>query len=150
MPGMPESGQDLAWAARSWRLFLGSLERLARVVERSPQLAEARALGGSNSLFTLRGGPSSGARLMQKTGFTVVPYYRPWGSIGEWWENTYSWWLFWAYNPGSMKSREYDRLERTEVWMTVSELIRRFGCAQHAGELVPSAAPAEVGEQGRR
>ena len=144
MPPMPPAGRDLAWANRTWRQFLASLERLARAVERSPRLARARALGGAQSLFTLRSGPSSGARLMQKIGFTVAPYYRPWGDFGEWIENTYSWWLMWAYNPGSMQSRDYRSVERTEIWMPVADLLRRYGSGQQILDPARRAEPAEV------
>ena len=144
MPPMPASGPNIAWANRTWRQFVGSLGRLARVAQNSPHLAEARALGGSNSLFTLQGGPSSGARLMQKTGFSVVPYYRPWGRFGEWIENTYSLWLLWAYNPASMRSRDYATIERTEIWMPMADLLQRYG-GLHSAEVIQRARiPVEV------
>ncbi|HEX9012717.1 MAG TPA: hypothetical protein VF813_04345 [Anaerolineaceae bacterium] len=139
LPVMPPGGDDLAWAARTWRLFVRSLQRLALQIPRDPRLAGARAVGASSALFTLRGGPSSGARLMEKIGFQVTPYYRPWGGFGEWIENTYSWWLMWAYNPGSMRSRDYQRIERTEIWMSAAELVRRFGGPGPAG--APAAHP---------
>ncbi len=148
MPPMPLSGQDLAWANRTWRQFSASLERLARAVECSPRLAKARALGGAQSLFTLQGGPSSGARLMRRVGFTVVPYYKPWGDFGEWIENTYSWWLMWAYNPGSMRSRDYRGVERTEIWMSIPELLRRFGSGREAVKPVSRREPLEVNKSG--
>jgi hypothetical protein len=59
----------------------------------------------------------------------VLPYHRPLGKFGEFWENFFSWWLMWTYNDASLHSREFWRLQRTEIWMTADEFIRRYGGA---------------------
>ena len=65
--------------------------------------------------------------MIQHLGFTVLPCHRPLGAFGEFWENLFSWWLMWAYNPPSLKSRRFWRLQRTEIWMTTAEFFRRYG-----------------------
>jgi len=62
-------------------------------------------------------------------GFTVLPYYRPMGRFGEFWENLFSWWLMWTFNTSSLYSRKFWYLQRTEIWMTRDDFLQRFGSA---------------------
>jgi hypothetical protein len=65
-------------------------------------------------------------QMMQRLGFIMLPYHRPLGRFGEFWENLFSWWLMWAYNDSSLLRRSFWRLQRTEMWMTREEFLRRF------------------------
>jgi hypothetical protein len=67
--------------------------------------------------------------MAQHLGFTVLPYYRPFGRFGEFWENLFSWWMMWAFNDVSLNSRKFWRLQRTEIWMTRDDFIHRYGQA---------------------
>jgi hypothetical protein len=69
----------------------------------------------------------AGVRLMERMGFTVRPCYRPLGRFGEFWENFYSWWIIWTYNPASLRGRRLDRLERMEIWMQADDFLHRYG-----------------------
>jgi hypothetical protein len=60
-------------------------------------------------------------------GFTVLPYHNPLGRFGEFWENFYTWWIMWTYNQASLRHRRLFRLVRAEVWMTMAELLSRYG-----------------------
>ncbi len=64
--------------------------------------------------------------MMRHLGFTVVPFHRPLGRFGEFWENFFSWGLLYTYNAGSLRSREFLRLQRTELWMLADDFIRRY------------------------
>jgi hypothetical protein len=65
--------------------------------------------------------------MMRHLGFTILPYQRPLGRFGEFWENLFSWWLMWTYNKVSLQSREFLHLQRTEIWMTAKKFILRYG-----------------------
>ncbi len=123
LPPMPPSGPDLAWANRTWRSFIGSLHRLAQYLHQHPEI-QIRAIGGISALFTLEG--DSGARLMQRLGFVFVPYRSKLGRLGEFWENLYAWFLLWVFNPASRQSHRIFHLQRTEMWMSRDEFMRRF------------------------
>ncbi len=126
LPPMPPEDSGLGWANRTSRLFINSLGSLARRCGRDPRLAGARAVGGVSALFSPHG-RSSGVRWIERLGFVVVPYHRPLGRFGEFWENLYSWWLLEAYNPGSMRQRSLLSLWRAEIWMPVEKFVDRYG-----------------------
>jgi hypothetical protein len=126
IPPMPADGPDLAWAVQMQRLLVGSFRMLARQVQSDPQLAGARAIVGMTSMLAPRDRPG-GLRLMEHLGFTVLPYHNPLGRFGEFWENFYTWWIMWTYNQASLRHRRLFRLVRAEVWMTMAELLSRYG-----------------------
>jgi YkoP domain len=129
VPRLPPTGPDLAWAAATRRLFVASLQLLARYVLDSPDLAGAAALFGVTSLFA----PQTNARgfhPMQRLGFTIAPYRSPLGSFGNFWENFYAWALMWAYNPNSADFRRFMNLQRTEMWMPTPDFLARYGNSQ--------------------
>lgn len=123
------AGPDLAWAKLMQRLFLKSLKEAAHYVGEHPKLAEARAVGGITVLLGA-GGFDGGARLVERLGFTVLPYYTPWGYFGEFWENFYSWVLIWTYNPASLRYRSLVGMRRKEFWISTGEFQRRFGVGE--------------------
>ncbi len=127
IPKIPMDETGMAWAAHTRRLFFYSLRLAARYIQANAELAQAQALGGVTSVFT----PDlqeSGAKFIQQAGFMVTPYYRPMGWFGEFWENFYSWWIIWAYNPASLKSLELTHMRRTEMWIEMGEFLERYGC----------------------
>lgn len=126
LPTMPLQGADLGWAAQTWQRFTRSLRLLAAYIPHDAQLANARAVGGVSALFT-QDESDSGARLMERLGFMVLPEPSPLGRLGRFGENVYSWLLLWAFNPGSMRSRRLLKLERTGIWMELDEFLKRFG-----------------------
>ncbi|UCC64000.1 MAG: hypothetical protein JSV36_02770 [Anaerolineae bacterium] len=91
-----------------------------------PRLARVRAVGGASALFSPAERPG-GVRLMQRLGFTVMPYHSPLGRFGEFWENFYSWWMMWTFNAVSLRYRRLIRLRRTEIWMSTQEFLDRYG-----------------------
>ncbi len=67
---------------------------------------------------------------MRGYGFTQVPYQRRGGGFGEFWENFYSWWVMWAYNPVSAKSHHMLDLQRTEFWISRERFLEKYGSSQ--------------------
>jgi hypothetical protein len=126
LPALPTAGPDLAWAARARRLLIWSLRAVARQMRHDPRLAGVRAVGGVTVLLSPAERPG-GARLMQRLGFAVVPYYNPLGRFGEFWEDFYSWWIMWAFNAVSLRHRRLVHLRRVEVWMSAEEFLNRYG-----------------------
>ena len=126
IPAIPEAGPDVAWAARTWRLFYHSLRLAAGYIQANPKMAQAQALGGETAVFS-PDPQDSGAKFFDQLGFTVTPYHRPLGSFGEFWENFYSWWIMWAYNPASLKGLTISHMRRTEIWVEMEAFLTRFG-----------------------
>lgn len=134
LPPLPPEGATLAWAVRMQRLFAGSLRLLARQMQDDPRLADAVAIHGVTALLAPTdhpGGvrPSTALRagLMERLGFTVEPYRSPLGRFGEFWENFYSWWVIWTFNPASLRGRRLVRLQRAEIWMSRAQLLDKYG-----------------------
>lgn len=126
IPAIAKAGPDVAWAAHTWRLFYRSLRLASGYIQASPALAHARAIGGETAVFT-PGPQDSGAKFFDQLGFIVSPYHRPLGRFGEFWENFYSWWIMWAYNPASLKGVNMIRMQRSEIWMETGAFLARFG-----------------------
>lgn len=125
LPPPPADGPDLAWAARVGRMWLHSLRLLGRAMRSDPRLQEARAVGGVTVL--LSGDRIGGLRLMERSGFAVIPHRNPLGRFGMFWQNLYTWALMWAFNPLSLRGRRFGQLRQDEVWMTADEFLRRYG-----------------------
>ncbi len=125
IPTLPLAGPDLIWATQVRRMLIHSLRSLARQMEHDPRLAEVRALGGVTVL--LSPDRPSGMRLMERLGFTVMPFHSPLGRFGEFWENFYTWCLMWTFNAVSLRRRQLIRLRRAEIWMSADEFLRRYG-----------------------
>jgi len=126
IPRLPAGGANLEWALGLRRQMVYSFEIVARVMQSDPQYAHVRAIYGASAILSFSD-HTGGLRLIQRLGFTVLPYHRPAGRFGEFWENLFSWWLMWAYNPLSLQSRQFWHLQRTEIWMTAADFIRRYG-----------------------
>jgi hypothetical protein len=126
LPRLIASTPGLGGAKDLQRLMMGSLEEAARYMERRPELAERRAVGGVTVLLEA-GEHAGGARLVERLGFSVLPYRAPLGRFGEFWENFYTWVLMWTYNPDSLAYRHLWSLRRREFWMATEEFRSRFG-----------------------
>jgi len=124
-PPIPSGGADLPYGLRIHRLLIHSWRAVASEVEADPSVQDIQALGGVSALFLL--GADGGASMMKGYGFTQLPYPRPAGAFGEFWENFYSWWLMWAYNPESVRRRGIRDLQRTEFWITPRMFLARYG-----------------------
>jgi hypothetical protein len=121
----PRSGPDLAWGLSFQRRFLGSLRAVAREMQRDPRLGGVRAVGASTGAL-VPGDASTGARVLVRMGFTVTPSPRPMGRFGAFWEDFYSWWLMWAFNPASLRHRRFSAMGRTDLWMSTTDFLKRY------------------------
>jgi hypothetical protein len=126
MPEIPAQGPDLAWALRLRRLIESSSRAVARYIQMTSHLQEIRAIGGITAHVSLQGA-NGGRSMLEHLGFLVFPYHRPLGAFGEFWENLFTYWLLWAYNPNSLRHHKLLDMQRTEVWMSRENFLQRFG-----------------------
>jgi hypothetical protein len=126
LPELPAQGADLAWAARFYRLLVRSFRLVAAEMERDSALERVRAIR-CVTLLVFLGDPSDAERLMRRLGFAIEPYRNALGRFGEFWENLYTWAIMWAYNPVSLRGRSLWRARRTELWMSRSDFLQRYG-----------------------
>ena len=126
IPQTPDNGPDLAYGLKLQKLIFTSYKAIAKHILADPSLMDIRAIGGISALASLR--ESDGGRIMfEHMGFRVMPYHRPFGAFGEFWENFYTWWLMWTFNPTSVKYRSMWDFQRTEFWMTKDSFLRKYG-----------------------
>lgn len=115
----------MAYGLRLQRQLLHSLRLVAQLLQGQPEMRSAQAVGGVTVHVTL-GGADGGRAMLQHFGFTVLPYFRPAGAFGEFWENFYTWWLMWTYNPGSAKDHPMFKLQRTEFWNSTPAFLTLY------------------------
>jgi len=108
------------------RSILQSFREVVGYLEQHPDLADVRAIGGITILLGDNSHRGT-THLVQRLGFTVLPYHNPLGTFGEFWENFYSWILIWTYNPSNLVYRKLPALRRKEFWISIREFQRRFG-----------------------
>jgi hypothetical protein len=134
LPPIPPSGPTLSWAVRFERLLIQSFQAVASWLYKDPRSTGIRAVGGVLALLPSKDN-SGGVRLMQRLGFTILPYHNPLGRFGEFWENFYSWSLLWSYNPASLRSHKLFQLRRREIWMAKDQLIK-LTCYNSSGKRI--------------
>jgi hypothetical protein len=126
MPKIPKEGASLEWALARRRRVVYSFKKLAQEIQHENRYSQIRAICGVSALFSFSA-HTGGVRMMQHLGFVVLPYHNPLGRFGVFWENIFSWWLMWAYNETSLHRRYFLKLQRTEIWITINEFLRRYG-----------------------
>jgi hypothetical protein len=126
IPVISKEGVDLSWARRTITLFINSLYSLGTLLSHDPQFESILAIGGASVMLT-HYPRQNGVKLLNRLGFTVLPYKNTIGKFGEFWENFYSYLLVWAYNYPSLRDRQLFQLSRKEIWISKVDFIRRFG-----------------------
>jgi hypothetical protein len=126
MPVIPAAGADLAYGLKLQRLTMASMRLIAAHIQADPALGDLRAVGGITT-FVSREAADGGRATFQHMGFTLFPHPRPAGAFGEFWENFYTWWLMWTFNPVSARYRRMLDMQHTEFWMTRQQFLDRFG-----------------------
>ncbi len=126
LPRMDEEGPSLEWATKAHRLWRASLKKLATYLEDEPQFANIRAFRGETAFFEKSLEESA---LFERLGFDLVRADRKsrLKRFGEFWENLYTWWLIWTFNPGSLRRKEFFRMERAQLWISRQALLEKYG-----------------------
>jgi hypothetical protein len=123
---IPAEGPTLAWALETTRSMRYSLRLIARYLQDNSTCLEIQAVGGITAHVVLEKA-DGGKAMLEHLGFMVIPYHRPFGAFGEFWENFFTWWLMWTFNPGSTRRRSMFNLERTEFWMSRRAFVEKYG-----------------------
>ncbi len=123
---IPKEGPTLAWALDTSKRMRYSLRLIAHYLQEAPNGPEIKAVGGITAHIML-GKADGGKVMLEHLGFVVIPYSRPQGAFGEFWENFFTWWLMWTYNPPSTRRRSMFNLQRTEFWMSKEAFIEKYG-----------------------
>jgi hypothetical protein len=123
---IPSHGPSIAWALTTCRQVQHSLQLIAQHIQTSPACKEITAVGGVTAHIVL-GKESGGRAMLEHLGFVVIPYQRPMGAFGEFWENFYTWWLMWTFNPASTRKRSMFNLQRAEFWMSRQAFLDKYG-----------------------
>lgn len=134
LPPITRKGADLAWALQFQRRLIYSFQAIALHMRRTASMDGIRVVGGVVP-HVHTDTPDGGRLLLERLGFSVLPYYRPAGAFGEFWENFYTWLLTWTYNPGSLRSHALPGLQRNEFWMTRERFLERFCKAEGTREI---------------
>jgi YkoP domain len=125
VPPIPPEGPNLAWASRTRRMFVASLSQVAELISKDPQYEEIKMVRGITVLLTLSD-ENIGKSMVERLGFTLMPYHQTLGRFGEFWENFYTYVLMWAFNPNSLRNRHLISSRRTEFWMCIDDFLQRY------------------------
>lgn len=131
------SWPDVRWAVTMLRLLRRSLSSLAEEVQRNPAWTSAVALHGEMTFS--EADADVAARLVRHLGFDWLVPSAPTtlaGRFGRFWQNVYAWWLMWAFNPATLRTKRFWNLSRGHAWMSRRTLLARYGS--------PDVVPASV------
>lgn len=128
LPRMGREGPDLQWGLAMYRGMVRSLELLAQFLQTSTAYADAVAVHAEGA--AMRGAEADQVqRLFARLGFDTAPRHAV--TRGErfarWWQNLYSTWLIWAFNPASLKGKRMSGLTHCEFWISRRAFMERYG-----------------------
>lgn len=123
---IPIQGATVAWARDTSRRMRYSLRLIADFMQSDSAGREIQAVGGITAHVVLSK-VDGGRAMLEHLGFAVMPYHRPLGAFGEFWENFYTWWVMWTFNPVSTRRRSMFNLQRTEFWMSRQAFLEIYG-----------------------
>lgn len=127
LPALPRNGATLTWGVTFVRRTRYSLRLLADYLVREPQFIQIRALHAELGFLELDQFPEM-HRLVEHLGFEFVvgeaPGWRVWRYA--FWQNVFSWWLMWTFNPASLAGKHFGKMARGELWLSRAVLIQKY------------------------
>jgi ceramide glucosyltransferase len=132
IPFIPDGGPDLAWALIFHRRVEYSLRELACYANHAWIFKDISAIR-SNPPFGDRLGHLESARLVGRWGFDVVDRDHAGGLKGllsNFWAMLYTTGIIWAYNPTSLTGKQLWKLNRDQLWISRSMLIKKHGAEE--------------------
>lgn len=121
------SGVSLDWVLVFVRGGRRSLKELAEFLHTHREFDDVRALYADFG-FVQDDRLEQMQRLMPRLGFYVIPRAQPGWDVREraFWDNLFSWWLMWTFNPASLRGKSFVHMRRIELWMTGEELGKKY------------------------
>jgi hypothetical protein len=125
LPAIPREGPCIAWGRVMHGRVLHSLTLLAAHLE-SHDYRGIKALRGE-AAFGSRVGRRQMVRVAERYGFELFQGEPPLRRrFRFFWENFLIWGLIWTFNRGGLRGKKLMK-ERFELWMSLDELVRRYG-----------------------
>jgi len=138
LPPMPQTGPDFRWALIMRRRLVRSLQLLAAYVENEMIWQNVRAFRGETAL-DLRRSQRGDTNPFARLGLELWPA-EPAGLLKrftDFWENLYSWWLIWAFNPVSLRRKRFWHLQRCQLWISREALLSKYGPDRSVKTVLP-------------
>jgi hypothetical protein len=124
LPALPRDGATLAWGVDFARRTRYSLRLLADYLADEPRFDSIRALHAELGFLELDQFPEM-RTLVEHLGFEFVvddaPGWRVWKYA--FWQNIFSWWLMWTFNPASLVGKHFGKMARGELWLSRATLM---------------------------
>ncbi|ACK41857.1 hypothetical protein [Dictyoglomus sp.] len=116
LPQIPSEGIDLFWGKRFQRLFFNSLKELLDFVERS-SFSDVEWFMGEIAFFFKN--QDKVVRFLKKLGFMVYPIEgrNIFQRFFIFLKNGYSFCLIYAYNPNSLRGKDFFSRKRYQLWI---------------------------------
>lgn len=102
-----------------------SLRLLADYLQRPDAPDEVRALYAEFG-FVQSERAEQLQRMVSRVGFDFIPGERPGWNLTRraFWDEVYSWWMMWTFNPASLKGKSFAHMRRNEIWMSRARLMQ--------------------------
>lgn len=127
LPALPRGGATLEWGIDLAQHARYSLRLLATFLAREPRFDSIRALHSELGLLEPNQFPEV-RRLVEHLGFDFrtgdAPGCRVWKYA--FWQNLFSWWLMWAFNPASLQGKHFNEIARGELWISRARFMEKF------------------------
>jgi hypothetical protein len=127
VPRPQDGAPSISWAAQGLRALLSSFAKLARHLERSPELKPIAGVFGITT-FMSPGDAETGGRLLTRLGFSYAPHRGSLGAFGDFWENLHVWFMYRTFAGGDSR-RRLSGFRRVQMWMSREEFLHRYGTA---------------------
>lgn len=123
----PGGGASLEWGLVFFRGALQSFRLLARFLSAHRDFDDVRAIYADFG-FVQDDRMEQMGRLATRLGFDFIPRERPGWDVRQraFWDNLFSWWLVWTYNPVSLVGKSFAHMRRCELWMSRERLREKY------------------------
>ncbi len=124
-------GVSLGWGLVFARGTSHSLRLLAEFLATRHEFHNVRAIYADFG-FVQEDRMEQMQRLTTRLGFDFIPRERPGWDVRQraFWDNIFSWWLMWTFNPASLAGKSFTHIRRAELWMTRARLMQKYGRIQ--------------------
>ena len=115
-----------------WRTLLGynlraSARLLARYLTEQSEFDDVCAIYGEMGLIAASQ-IKQAQRVAARFGFDLLAGEQPGWKVWRYafWQNAFSWWLVWTFNPASLKGMSLAELQRCEIWASRAQFMRQY------------------------